>query len=143
MAEVKEKKSAANPKQEYIYTVGRHKKAIATVRLYKKGKGEITVNEKSYKDYFSIVNLQNLVALPLTKVGLLENHDVTVKVLGGGKKGQAESIRLGIARALVKLDEDLRASLKKDGLLTRDSRVKERKKPGLKRARRAPQWSKR
>ncbi len=149
MAEKKTKKETAKPekvvpkkKDEYIYSVGRRKCATAQVRLYKKGTGKIVVNNKDYKEYFPTSILQALVIQPLETVNK-KTHDISARVKGGGSKGQAEAVRHGIARALVKLSEDFRSPLKKEGLLTRDSRVKERKKPGLKRARRAPQWKKR
>ncbi len=129
--------------KKYIEAVGRRKKAIARVRLFEKGKGEITVNEKSVGDFFPIFEHQEMLRQPFEAVGQEGKFDVSVKVKGGGISGQAESVRLGIARALIKLDPELRTSLKKLGYLKRDPRVRERKKPGLKAARRAPQWSKR
>lgn len=129
-------------KKTYVYSVGRRKRSVATVRLFPKGDGEIMINEKKYTEYFPTKLLQELVAMPIQTLG--ENmYNVTVKVKGGGVHGQAEAVRHGIARALVKLDQENRKSLKIKGFLTRDAREKERKKPGLKRARRAPQWSKR
>ena len=109
----------------------------------KKKAEEIKVNEKKLSDYFPSFEFQEIVKEPLKKVGKENKFAITIKVGGGGKRGQAEAIRLGIARALAALDKELRLSLKKVGLLTRDSRMKERKKAGLKRARRAPQWAKR
>ncbi len=126
----------------YIYAVGRRKRAVAQVRLYPEGKGEITVNGKDYKDYFPVYALREAVMAPLTTVGL-ENIKIDAKVSGGGVRGQAEAVRLGVSRALLLVNADWRASLKKQGFLTRDPREKERKKPGLKKARRAPQWAKR
>jgi small subunit ribosomal protein S9 len=123
-------------------SVGRRKTAAARVRLTP-GAGKITVNGKDFKEYFPYFEWQNIVMAPLTAVNKEKIFDISVKIVGGGQKGQAVSIQLGIARALVKWDEDLKKSLKTQGYLTRDARVKERKKPGLKRARRAPQWSKR
>lgn len=128
---------------KYFYAVGRRKQATATVRLYEKGTGKIYVNNLPVENYFPRFELQQIVKNPLTSVGHLENHDVTIHVEGGGKKGQADSIKLGIARALTVMEPELRETLKKEGYLSRDPRKKERKKPGLKRARRAPQWSKR
>lgn len=127
---------------ESLRSVGRRKTAAARVRLTP-GTGEITVNGKDFKVYFPYFEWQNIVKAPLTAVGKEKTFDVSVKIVGGGQKGQAVSIQLGIARALVIWNEDLKKSLKTQGYLTRDARVKERKKPGLKRARRAPQWSKR
>lgn len=141
----KKEEAAAKPaekKGEYFYALGRRKRSIATVRVYPKGKGEITVNGKTLEEYLPIDILQEKVRLPLKTVGH-ENADVTVKAIGGGVHGQAGAIQLGVARALLKINEDFRTSLKPLGVLTRDSREKERKKYGLKKARRAPQWAKR
>ncbi len=136
--------STDKSQQDYIPAVGRRKTAIARVRiLNQSAKGiEITINGKDYKQYLPYFEWQESVVQPL-KVAGRQNIAISVRVLGGGQRGQAESIRHGIARALLKTDETLRPVLKADGLLTRDSRRKERKKPGLKKARRAPQWSKR
>ena len=130
-------------KGKYFYAVGRRKRAIAQVRLYPEGKGEVIVNDKKLEEHLPIDVLQESVMLPLKSVGMSETADVTVKTHGGGIRGQADAIRLGIARALLIINPDYRATLKPLGLLTRDSRKKERKKFGLKKARRAPQWSKR
>jgi small subunit ribosomal protein S9 len=127
----------------YLYAVGRRKKAIARVRLFKKGEGKITVNGQEYKKYFPTFELANMISLPLEKTGKLKEIDLSIKAAGGGKKGQAEACRHGIARALVIFDKDLRKVLKVESFLRRDPRRRERKKPGLKRARRAPQWQKR
>lgn len=127
----------------YIWSVGRRKEAVARVRLYP-GSGRITVNGRPAADYFggrAIYQAALQEALRLT--GTQERFDVTVRVVGGGVSGQAGAIRHGIARALIKFDEDLRPTLKRASLLTRDARVKERKKVGLKRARKAPQYTKR
>lgn len=130
--------------KRYYYAVGRRKSATAQVRLYEKGKGEITINKKNYKDFFPLTKLQNSVIAPLKVVGLENKIDVSAIVKGGGIRGQAEAIRHGISRALLKInEEEYRKILRAEGYLTRDPRAKERKKPGLKRARRAPQWSKR
>ena len=123
-------------------SVGRRKTASARVRL-SPGTGKITVNGKDFKEYFPYFEWQNIILAPLTAVGKEKTFDVSAKIVGGGQKGQATAVQLGIARALVIWNEDLKKSLKTQGYLTRDARVKERKKPGLKRARRAPQWSKR
>lgn len=133
----------AETKKKYIETVGRRKKAIARVRLFEGGKGEVTVNDKPYAEFFSTDEQRQMVVAPFVATGLEGKFDVTVKVMGGGAVGQAESVRLGISRGLEKYNEELRATLKKLGYLKRDDRVRERKKPGLKGARRAPQWSKR
>lgn len=135
------KKEMSQP-AKYVYAVGRRKESSAQVRLYS-GKGKITVNKKEYRQYFPTFYLQKIVFQPLRLTKLQNKFDVSVKVRGGGIKGQAEAIRLGIARCLVKSDAKLRPSLKAEGFLKRDARVKERKKPGLKRARKAPQWAKR
>ncbi|MDO8571809.1 MAG: 30S ribosomal protein S9 [bacterium] len=125
-----------------FFTVGRRKNAIARIRLTE-GDGSIIINEKSYKDYFPLYELQKTVEAPLAAINRLGSISVSVKVLGGGFRGQAEAIRHGITRALVEMDSELRKTMRGLGYLTRDPRVKERKKPGLKRARRAPQFSKR
>jgi small subunit ribosomal protein S9 len=130
-------------KKAYISTVGRRKTAVARIRLTKKGEGKFTVNNKPLEKYFPTANLQNLATQPLKIISLPEKPDISVKVSGGGIMSQADSVRLGIARALLEIDMAYKPKLKKAGLLTRDSRKKERKKPGLRRARRAPQWSKR
>ncbi len=128
---------------KYFYAVGRRKRAVATVRVYEKGKGQIYINNRLLEEYFPRFEQQKDVLDPLKAVGEDKNHDITIHVKGGGLQGQADSIKLGIARALVKMNSELRETLKKLGFLRRDPRKKERKKPGLKRARRAPQWSKR
>lgn len=125
-----------------IQTVGRRKSASARVRIGT-GKGEITVNGKPYTIYFGHTVLQEIVRAPLKALGKEKDLDLTVKTAGGGLRGQAEAIAHGISRALVLWNEDFKKTLKSLGLLTRDPRVKERKKFGLKKARRAPQWSKR
>ncbi len=130
-------------KGSYIPAVGRRKTSIARIRLVKNGKGEITVNGRPFKEYFGVYEYQIQVREPLVVVGQDDAVDVSVKVAGGGLRGQAEAVRHGISRALVQLNPTFRKSLKKLGYLTRDPRAKERKKFGLKKARRAPQWSKR
>ena len=129
--------------EDFIRSVGRRKTASARVRLFTSGKGKIEVNGMDYKKYFPTVTLNAKVIKALEVIGKEKDFDFTIKVAGGGKMGQAEACRHGIARALVKFNEDYKAVLKAEGLLTRDSRKKERKKPGLKKARRAPQFSKR
>jgi small subunit ribosomal protein S9 len=127
----------------YIWGVGRRKAAVARVRLYP-GSGNITVNGRPATDYFGgRAVYQAELAEPLRLTGTRERFDVTVRVAGGGVSGQAGAIRHGIARALTRFDEELRPTLKRAHLLTRDARVKERKKVGLKRARKAPQYTKR
>jgi len=131
-------------KRSYIFAVGRRKSAVARVRYHKKGQSEIIVNNKKHNEYFKNPEYINSVEKPLSVVGLLDDFGkITIKVKGGGKRGQAEAISLGIARTLETLDPKNRKLLKPEGLLKRDPRVKERKKYGLKRARRAPQWQKR
>ncbi len=127
----------------YIRTVGRRKTAVARVRLFRNGKGNITVNGKDWKEYFPTSVAQYTVFSPIKLASLGNEIDFTIKVVGGGVSSQADAVRHGIGRALLKFNEELRPSLKKSGFLSRDSRKKERKKPGLKRARRAPQWKKR
>ncbi len=129
--------------RKYIYAVGRRKSAIAQVRLYQKGSGQVIVNDRPLEDYFPTGTLQQAALAPLMEMNLLDSHDMTVKVVGGGVKGQADAVKLGVARALNLEDEGHRPLMKKAGFLTRDARVKERKKFGLRGARRAPQWSKR
>ncbi len=128
---------------EYIPAVGRRKSASARVRLIPNGKGAITVNDQELKAYFPTQTLQDAVMAPLKEVGRDESVDVTVKVVGGGKQGQSIAVQMGIARALNALDETTRKQLKAKGFLTRDARVKERKKPGRHKARKAHQWGKR
>jgi small subunit ribosomal protein S9 len=127
---------------QYYQGLGRRKAATARVRLYS-GEGTIIVNDKPSNEYFSRDIDLRTIATPLLVAGLENQFDVSVKVTGGGVTGQAEAVSLGIARALLLTDPDLRKSLRQHGLLTRDARVKERKKPGLKRARKAPQYTKR
>lgn len=126
----------------YERGTGRRKCAIAQVKLLK-GSGEIVVNGKPYQDLFTIVNYRRTIEKPLVVTDTMGKYNIQVKVTGGGIRGQSDAICLGIARALVKSNENFRAMLRKEGLLTRDSRVKERKKYGLKRARKAPQYTKR
>lgn len=127
---------------QYFYSAGKRKTAIARVKLFEKGTGKVQVNNQDIKDYFAGVAIENA----LSPLALTENKkafDIEVKVEGGGKEAQSDAMRLGISRALLVMDPSLRATLKPEGLLRRDARKKERKKPGLKRARRAPQFSKR
>lgn len=129
--------------KKYIYGKGARKSSVAQVRLYEKGKGGVEVNGLKLKEYFKTVALQDVFLSPLKLTNHLKDLDVTVKVHSGGQQGQADACRHAISRALVALDKELRPALKAEGFLTRDPRVKERKKPGLKRARKSPQWSKR
>ena len=127
---------------EYIHAIGRRKSAVARVYLAE-GTGKITINKKDMDDYLPLDTLKTIVRQPLVATGTLEKYDVLVNVNGGGYTGQAGAIRHGIARALLQVDADYRPALKSAGFLTRDPRMKERKKYGLKAARRAPQFSKR
>ena len=127
---------------EQIVTVGRRKTSKARVFLTK-GSGNISVNQKELSDYFPREVAQMLVKQPLEKVDMLNGVDIKATVKGGGSFGQAGAVQLGIARALVELDEELKSTLKKEGYLTRDSRKVERKKVGLRKARKRPQFSKR
>ena len=127
----------------YFEATGRRKTAIARVRLYTRGDKTITINNKDIADYFKTLTLQRIVISSLDKMKSTGRFKITVIVKGGGMNSQAEAVRHGIARALVIFNPEYRKRLRKAGFLTRDSRMKERKKFGLKRARRAPQWSKR
>ncbi|MFH1822092.1 MAG: 30S ribosomal protein S9 [Patescibacteria group bacterium] len=129
-------------KGKYIQAIGRRKTSVAQVRLYKQGKGNIVINNLKVNKYFDVFDAI-IMGQPLKLAGQLRDLDFSIVVKGGGKRGQAEAARHGIARALVLFDEELKKPLKAKGWLTRDSRKKERKKPGLKKARKAPQWSKR
>ena len=129
-------------KAPYFYGTGRRKSSVARVRLYQ-GTGKITINDRDIDDYFGLETLKLIVRQPLALTELDGKFDIVCRVAGGGVSGQAGAIRHGIARALLKVDADFRPTLKKAGFLTRDSRMKERKKYGLKAARRAPQFSKR
>ncbi len=132
----------AETKAHYYYGLGRRKAAIATARLYK-GKGEIEVNSQSAEQYFNNATLVSQLEQPIKLAGQSQKLRISLKVSGGGKRGQADAAQLAIARGLNELSADLRPTLKKAGFLTRDPREKERKKPGLKKARKAPQFSKR
>lgn len=126
----------------YYYGTGRRKEAVAQVRLYP-GTGSIVVNGKPVEEYFTReLDLHRLRA-PLLATEMAERFSIMVRVVGGGVNGQAEAVGHGIARALLEADPELRLTLRRGGFLTRDSRIKERKKPGLKRARKAPQYTKR
>jgi small subunit ribosomal protein S9 len=128
--------------EKYFYGLGRRKEAIAKVRVYS-GKGVSKVNDKDVTEYFGNEEFANKVWDALKLTGNMEKMYISAHVEGGGLSGQADAIRLGVSRALVVSDEDLKTTLRKAGYLTRDPRIKERKKPGLKRARKAPQFSKR
>ncbi len=130
-------------KRPYFYGTGRRKKSVARVRLYQ-GTGSVKINDRDIDDYFGLETLKVIVRQPLNLTGTADRFDIECRVAGGGVTGQAGAIRHGIARALLQYNsEELRPQLKKAGFLTRDPRMKERKKYGLKAARRAPQFSKR
>ena len=130
-------------KRKYNYGTGRRKSSVARVRVYENGTGAITINGRDIDDYFGLDTLKLVVRQPLVTSDMLGKVDVVVTVAGGGVSGQAGAIRHGVSRALVTLNPEFRPALKAAGFLTRDSRMKERKKYGLKAARRAPQFSKR
>ena len=140
----KERKApvAAKTRGKYIETVGRRKTSIARVRLFE-GSGKMTVNDKDAKQYFSLPRLVADAMAPLTSLKIAGEWDVTAKVSGGGIHAQAGAVRLGVARALVEKNAEWKKLLRVFGFLTRDSRMVERKKYGLKKARRSPQWAKR
>jgi small subunit ribosomal protein S9 len=127
----------------YYEGIGRRKTATARVRLHSGGSGQLVVNGQSYQEYFGRDVDWNNVTMPLKLTRTEAQFDVTVLVEGGGVTGQSEAVRMGISRALLKVDPEFRPLLRKAGILTRDAREKERKKPGLKRARKAPQYTKR
>lgn len=130
-------------KKPYCYGTGRRKKSVARVRIYP-GTGNITINDRDIDEYFGLETLKLIVRQPLVITNNLGKYDIVAKVIGGGVSGQAGAIRHGLARALLQVNEtEFRPVLKKAGFLTRDPRMKERKKYGLKAARRAPQFSKR
>ncbi|MBI2439164.1 MAG: 30S ribosomal protein S9 [Candidatus Moranbacteria bacterium] len=138
------KKKEAVKDDRYVYAVGRRKTAVAQVRLYAVSQAEtMMVNNRTVREYFGTLALETVALSPLKACGLEEAFKATVLVRGGGLNGQADAIKLGVARALLKHDVLLRPTLKAQGFLTRDARAVERKKPGLKKARRAPQWAKR
>ena len=130
-------------KKEYMYGTGRRKSSVARVHLFPNGTGSITINGRDIEEYFGLDTLKLIVRQPMETLGVTGRFDVEATVSGGGVTGQAGAIRHGISRALLLVDESYRAPLKAAGLLTRDPRMKERKKYGLKAARRAPQFSKR
>lgn len=130
-------------KKEYIRALGRRKTATAVVRLHKSTKMSYTINGKEFVDYFKTADLKNIVTSAIETSGLKDKFEVIVTTKGGGIHSQAEAVRHGITRALVLFDGELRTTLKKAKMLKRDPRQKERRKFGLKKARKAPQWSKR
>lgn len=127
---------------KYTYATGRRKTAVANVRLFS-GTGESMVNRKAFKEYFSEKPQQDTAMRPLAITGLMDEHYFIASINGGGRTSQVEALRHGIAQTLANLNDDIRMVLKKNGFLTRDDRKKERKKPGLRGARRSPQWAKR
>jgi small subunit ribosomal protein S9 len=130
-------------KKPYVYGTGRRKSSVASVHLFPGGTGAVTINGRDIDDYFGLATLKLLVRQPFNTTGTAGKFDIVAKVVGGGVSGQAGAIRHGISRALLQVDETHRTALKAAGFLTRDPRMKERKKYGLKAARRAPQFSKR
>lgn len=139
-------KVAKKVTEKYFYAVGRRKTSVAQVRLFEHAgasEDDLIVNGKKLHVFFPTVSTQANILAPLRTAGMTDKIRMTVLVRGGGFTGQADAIRLGIARALVKMDETFKKAIKSEGFLTRDSREVERKKPGLKKARRAPQWAKR
>ena len=130
-------------KKPYFYGTGRRKSSVARVHLFQNGTGAITINGRDIDDYFGLETLKLIVRQPLAATGMLGKVDIETTVVGGGVTGQAGAIRHGVARALLQVNPEFRATLKAAGFLTRDPRMKERKKYGLKAARRAPQFSKR
>lgn len=133
---------AKSTEKKYTYATGKRKSAIARVRITP-GTGKITINKKDINDFYSLETLKAVIMKPFKVANMIEKYDVISTVKGGGYSAQAGAVAHGIAKALATIDLDTRTALKKDGLLTRDSRVKERRKYGLKKARKAPQFSKR
>ncbi len=129
--------------EKYVQAVGRRKRAIAQVRLYVGGSGKFTVNDQDMKEYFNSDRTRRSAMLPLVESGKVDSVDVTVRAEGGGKIGQSDAVKMGVARALVAIDEANKPVMRAHGLLTRDARSKERKKFGKRGARRSPQWRKR
>lgn len=136
-------KETAGKSDRYFEAIGRRKTAVARIRLYTKGDKEFLVNNKSYQKYFDMPEDQENAVASMKKMKCLDKFRVTVKVKGGGHSAQAEAIRHGTARVLVDFNNNFRKRLRKAGFLTRDPRMRERKKFGLKRARKSPQWAKR
>ncbi len=147
---IKKEEISREPRKEktlflgkYIRAIGRRKTSVAQVRMYEEGSGELVVNGLKGLGYFKKEDNINIVLQPLKAVSKVKDFDISITVKGGGVLGQLDAIRHGISRALVKFDPELKMILKTSGYITRDPRKKERKKPGLKKARKAPQWSKR
>ncbi|PIR41493.1 MAG: 30S ribosomal protein S9 [Candidatus Yanofskybacteria bacterium CG10_big_fil_rev_8_21_14_0_10_46_23] len=147
----KEKGATPEVDEQYYEAVGRRKESVARVRIItqkvtdaqKEGQAQITINGKPHTEYIPQAELQQIVESPLQRLKSIDRFKAIIKVSGGGIRGQADAIRHGISRALVKFDDNFGKKMRRAGFLTRDSRIKERKKYGLKKARRAPQWSKR
>lgn len=140
----KKAKTEAKDAKRYFYAVGKRKEAVAQVRIYPSDKGsEFSVNDRKAEEYFPVARFLEAAKAPIVLTGNDGKFDVTVHVRGGGVSAQSEAVRLGVARALVKSDEEMRKSLRDLGFLTRDARIVERKKAGLKKARKSPQWAKR
>ena len=139
----KEVKKEVKKEPSFFEAIGRRKTSTARVRLFTQGDKTILINDKDYKDYFPTLELQQIIDSAFDKMKALDKFKLTVRVKGGGIHSQAEAVRHGIARALVAVNPDFRKRLRRIGYLTRDPRMRERKKFGLKRARRGPQWSKR
>ena len=128
---------------EYIRAIGRRKTSTAVVKLFKNGSNTFTINDKKSSEYFPTDELQKIIHEPIAKTKTAEKYDIVVTAKGGGIHSQAEAVRHGIARILASMDEELKTTVKKLGFLKRDPRAKERRKFGLKKARKSPQWSKR
>jgi small subunit ribosomal protein S9 len=128
---------------QYYYSTGKRKSSVAKVRLYPNGEGKVQVNGKDAQDYFTVNTAMGTIMEPLKAVEQEKNVNLVVEVEGGGTTGQAQAIRHGVAKSLLVMDETFRPALKRKGFLTRDARKVERKKPGLRKARRSPQWAKR
>ncbi|MFH0776091.1 MAG: 30S ribosomal protein S9 [Patescibacteria group bacterium] len=138
------KKAEKVEQRPYIFAIGKRKTSVARVKVFPNGKGEILINGRKLKEYFLVgKDVATFLAPFKSSEASEKSYDVEIKIIGGGISAGAQACQLGIARALMKEDESRKAILRKYGFLTRDGRTKERKKPGLKRARRAPQWSKR
>jgi small subunit ribosomal protein S9 len=135
--------STPEKKRPYYFSVGKRKTAIARVRLVQEGSGEALVNDRKFKEYFQTPFYRENALAPLVMTNTKSQFDLEIIVTGGGPSAQSDAVRHGISRALLLVNPDYRADLKRAGFLRRDARIKERKKPGLKRARRAPQFSKR
>jgi len=139
----KPKQAAAKAKGKYTYALGRRKTSTAKVKIFQGGAGKFTINGRNFGEYLKTLGQRQIATAALALLSLEKTLDIEARAVGGGLRGQAQAVNLAIARALVKIDADNKPSLKEHGFMTVDARNKERKKPGLKRARRAPQWRKR